>query len=113
MAWETDKPPIDYLKQRIKYYKKKKSTVKNLSKSGSIVERYGGEEKLQELIKERLEELDGMADQFKEAVLILETVNRESLRHLVDVIWGHIYEDESVPSTYVADQLIDKALHIE
>ena len=113
MAWETDKVPLDYLKQRIKYYKKKKSTVKNLRKSGTIVERYGGEEKFQELVKERLKEIDWMTDQYKEAALILENVNRDSLRHLVDVIWGYVYEDESVPSTHIADQLIDKVLKIE
>ena len=110
MSWETDKLPLDYLKQRVKYYKKKKSTVKNLHKSGSIVERYGGEEKFQELVKERLEDIDWMSDQYKEAILILETVDRAFLRHLIDVVWSHIYEDKSVPSTHVADQLIDKAM---
>lgn len=110
MAWLTDKQPLDYLKQRVKYYKKKKSTVKNLHKSGTIVERYGGEEKFKKLVEERLEEIDIMSDQFKEAVLILEIVDRDFLRHLVDVVWGYAYEDDSVPSTYLADQLIDKSM---
>jgi len=114
MAWLTDKFPIDYLKQRIIYYKKKKSTVKNLNKdSFRLVDKYGGKEKLQEVINNRLVELDEISNEFKEAALILETVNRESLRHLVDVVWQHIYEDESVPATYVADELINKSLGLK
>ena len=113
MAWDTDKLPLEYLKQRIKYYKKKKSTVKNLHKSEHMVERYGGEERFKEIVKERLEEIDGISELFKESVIILETVDRESLRHLVDVVWQYVNEDESVPSTHTADKLIDKALNIK
>ena len=40
-------------------------------------------------------------------------VTREQLRHLVDVVWQYIWEDESVPSTATADELIDKALLTE
>lgn len=29
--------------------------------------------------------------------------------HLIDVVWGHCFEDESVPSTDVAERLIEKA----
>ena len=38
---------------------------------------------------------------------------RKALRHLVDVVWQHIWEDQSVPATAVADELIDKALLTE
>ena len=38
---------------------------------------------------------------------------RKVLRHLVDIVWQHIWEDQSVPSTAVADDLIDKALLTE
>jgi hypothetical protein len=39
----------------------------------------------------------------------MKTDNREFLRHLIDVVWSHVYEDESVPATAVADELIEKA----
>lgn len=38
---------------------------------------------------------------------------RKELRHLIDVVWGYIYEDESVPATSTADELIDKALNLK
>jgi hypothetical protein len=41
---------------------------------------------------------------------MIKTDDRKFLRHLIDVVWGHVYEDESVPATAVADELIDKAV---
>ena len=38
--------------------------------------------------------------------------NRKQLRHLIDLVWNHVHEDESVPSTMLADELIDKAFEI-
>lgn len=35
--------------------------------------------------------------------------NRELLLHLVDVVWGDIHENESVPATIHAERLIQKA----
>ena len=40
----------------------------------------------------------------------MKTDNREFLRHLIDVVWNHVHEDESVPATAVADELIGKAI---
>lgn len=37
---------------------------------------------------------------------------RKQLRHLIDLVWNHVHEDESVPSTMLADDLIDKAFEI-
>ena len=37
---------------------------------------------------------------------------RKQLRHLIDLVWNHVHEDESVPATQVADNLIDKAFDI-
>ena len=37
---------------------------------------------------------------------------RKQLRHLIDLVWNHVHEDESVPSTMLADELIDKAFEI-
>ena len=35
--------------------------------------------------------------------------NRKFLHHLVDVIWNHCYENKSVPSALVAEDLIAEA----
>ena len=35
---------------------------------------------------------------------------RKFLRELIDVVWQHIWEDESVPATSTADELINKAI---
>ena len=35
---------------------------------------------------------------------------RKFLRHLIDVVWNHVTESEEVPATYVADDLINKAI---
>ena len=37
---------------------------------------------------------------------------RKQLRHLIDTVWNHVHEDESVPSTVLADDLINKAFEI-
>ena len=37
---------------------------------------------------------------------------RKQLRHLIDLVWNHVHEDESVPSTLIADDLINKAFEI-
>ena len=37
---------------------------------------------------------------------------RKQLRHLIDVVWNHVHEDESVPSTLIADDLINKAFNV-
>lgn len=41
------------------------------------------------------------------------TEGRKQLRHLVDVVWNHVTESEEVPSTKIADMLINKALNIK
>lgn len=74
MAWKTDKLPIDYLKQRIKYYKKKKSTVINLKKDEFMIARHGGEENLQKLIDGRVKEIDEITKEFEDAVTQLEKI---------------------------------------
>lgn len=40
----------------------------------------------------------------------MKAIDRKLLFHLVDVVWGDIYEDESVPSTFHARELIQKAI---
>lgn len=43
-----------------------------------------------------------------ECMLNIKDTERKRLRELVDTVWSHVYEDESVPSTSLADTLIDK-----
>lgn len=60
-------------------------------------------------------DLNGSAHFFtpKQIADLYKVLNRKQLRHLIDVVWNHVYEDESVPSTLVADSLINKALKNE
>jgi hypothetical protein len=37
--------------------------------------------------------------------------NRTFLRHLVDIVWSHVKESEEVPSTKLADDLIEQSLN--
>lgn len=40
----------------------------------------------------------------------MKAIDRKLLFHLVDVVWGDAFEDESVPSTVHARRLIQKAI---
>lgn len=40
----------------------------------------------------------------------MKAIDRKLLFHLVDVVWGDAFEDESVPSTAHARTLIKKAI---
>jgi hypothetical protein len=75
MSWQTDREPIDYLRQRIKYYKKKQSMVKNLVKNPVMIQKYG-EEELQSFIARRLLTLQSFMDMFKKAVKDLEEIEK-------------------------------------
>jgi len=75
MSWETDKEPIDYLRQRITYYKKKRSKVVNLVNKPEMIEKYGSLD-LRYLIFRRCLDIDSMTDMFKKAVNDLETIEK-------------------------------------
>jgi hypothetical protein len=40
----------------------------------------------------------------------MKAIDRKLLFHLVDIVWGEAFEDESVPSTEKARQMIKKAI---
>jgi hypothetical protein len=40
----------------------------------------------------------------------MKSIDRKLLLHLVDVVWGEAFENESVPSTALARKLIQKAI---
>jgi hypothetical protein len=41
------------------------------------------------------------------------SISREALRLLVDLVWQHATDSKSVPSTRVADKLIDEMLVLQ
>ena len=41
---------------------------------------------------------------------VLTEEGRRFLRHLVDNVWQHIWEDQSVPATSTSDKLINEAI---
>jgi len=46
-----------------------------------------------------------------ETLLNIDQTERKRLRELVDAVWSHVNEDESVPSTSTADKLIYKVFN--
>lgn len=40
MSWHPDRPPIEYLERRIKYYKKKVSSVKSSVNNEWLIKKY-------------------------------------------------------------------------
>jgi hypothetical protein len=72
MSWNTDKEPIEYLRQRIKYYKGKVSKAKNWIKNPIMVEKYG--EELPYMIGRSILRNESYIAMFKKAVRDLETI---------------------------------------
>jgi len=68
MAWDVDKNPIEYLEQRVKYYKKKKRDFKNFLKDEKMIERFG-----KERIEDGMEQVELRILEFEYAVLVLKT----------------------------------------
>lgn len=75
MSWSTDKSPIEYLRQRIRYYEKKRSMVKNFIKKPEMVKRYGDE--LPYIIARRLLSIASYIEQYKRAVRNLQDIESE------------------------------------
>jgi hypothetical protein len=73
MSWNYDKEPIDYLKQRVRYYEKKISKIKNWLKNPILVEKYG-EEQLRYMMARGVLSNASYVDMFKKAVKDLEKI---------------------------------------
>ena len=43
MSWNADKEPIPYLKQRVRYYKKKMGSIRKLENDQHLILKYGEE----------------------------------------------------------------------
>jgi hypothetical protein len=73
MSWQYDKEPIDYLRQRIKYYQKKIPKAKNWINNKILKEKYG-EEELRYIIARKLLSAESYIAMYKKAVKDLEAV---------------------------------------
>ena len=71
MGWNSDKEPIPYLKQRVKYYKKQMGTYKKLQNDPHLLQKYG-EEMLGDMVEMGIQRTNDQIKNFSEAVLILE-----------------------------------------
>jgi hypothetical protein len=72
MSWDTDKEPIDYLRQRIKYYQKRVARAKNRIKDPYMKEKYGDE--LPYIIARSILRNESFIAMFKKAVKDLQTI---------------------------------------
>ncbi len=68
--WNTDQPPLEYLSRRVIYYKKKKSGLKKMLKSGFLLEKYGKRE-LSKIIEDRRKQIENRIEEFNKAILKL------------------------------------------
>jgi len=69
MAWNVDKNPIEYLEQRVRYYKKKRKEFKNFLKDEKMLERFG-----KERIEGGMEQVELRISEFEYAVLVLKAI---------------------------------------
>ena len=76
MGWNSDKEPIPYLQQRVKYYKKQKGTITKLKNDPHLLQKYG-EEMLEEMIEMAIQRNEDQIKNFSEALLILENHERK------------------------------------
>lgn len=74
MSWNTDKEPIDYLRQRIKYYKKKVSKTTSLLRIPEMQAKYGDD--LPYIVGRRLMEIESYISMYKKAVRDLEAIEQ-------------------------------------
>lgn len=80
MTWKTDKEPIEYLRQRVKYYQKKMGRAKNSINDPVLIHKYGDE--LPYIVTRRILSIQSWMDMFKKAVKDLEII--ENAENLID-----------------------------
>lgn len=72
MAWKVDKNPIEYLEQRVRYYKKKRKLFEKFLKDEDMLQRYSVEQ-----ISEAIGQVDVRIYEFEYAVTILKAIDRD------------------------------------
>lgn len=70
MSWNPDKPPIEYLERRIRYYKKRIPVIKKFVNRKRLIQQYG-KKLLKEIINSRVLHTQQRITEFEEAVKIL------------------------------------------
>lgn len=70
MAWNTDQPPLEYLRRRLIYYNKRKRIVERLLDKESAWARWGNS--LPELVTRRVIQIERLIKKFQKAISILE-----------------------------------------
>ena len=73
MSWNVDKEPIEYLRQRIKYYKKKRMKMLNVGKNPVMIEKYG-EKELRHIVAKRIMQINSLLSMYHKAVSDLEKI---------------------------------------
>lgn len=81
MSWETDQPPLNYLKRRIKYYKKKRGEVRGFIKSEFFIQQYGGKRKLKKLIAKRIYQIEDRIKEYEIAIKYIENGIRRNKKN--------------------------------
>lgn len=76
MGWETDQPPINYLKRRIIYYKKKRGLYRGMRNDESHYSSFGGKKNYHRLIDKRIFWIEQRIKEYEEAIKILENGTR-------------------------------------
>lgn len=69
--WQTDQPVIGYLTRRIKYYKKKRGSIKAIINDPFFIERYGGKKAVKQIVAERVSEYEARITEYETAISIL------------------------------------------
>jgi hypothetical protein len=66
MAWQTDQPPLEYLKRRVIYYKKKRGYSRKWIKDKGMIKRYG-----KKAIQTAIDRIESRIKEFEQAAKIL------------------------------------------
>lgn len=72
MGWETDQPPINYLKRRIIYYKKKRGSFIAMRSDSTYFNDYGGQNRFQKLVDRRIFWIEQRIKEYEDAIKKLE-----------------------------------------
>ena len=72
MGYEVDYNPVDYLKRRVRYYKKRRGAVKNFNKSDFFIRQYGGLKNLNRLIVLMVTKIEARISEYEAAITKLQ-----------------------------------------
>lgn len=76
MAWNTDHPPINYLRRRIVYYKKKRGEARGWPKDEWFIQKHGVEA-MRRASERRIAHLEKRIRQYEKAILKLQSCHKK------------------------------------